>query len=626
MHAGQGNLGGQGKGVDPSMKDPWYRVSLSFVANALLVSFLSAGLVVLQHFCMTHNDGDFVDSYCLTDTKLRTVIAAILTIMGVALTAAVSSAVEAYRTMRLANGINEGVYIAMGSQNIHYQLRAMSTKWAPVMLVIILAFKAPLSIQTLANLGIKTVGVYVRNPSTAQVFNAYSNYSADVQDPIQYPLNYVPFKLVNAVSMLAKMRDFRNNGNVTLAEDNRGSITTVVIRDGYVLSGVTRNNDATNAFTRLETVVTVETNCSGSLYSNLSALSVPPVIAHNRVVGNVTFSDTFAEEFAGGFKSSVYHDHDVLHPGSSLVDIYMGSQIGSILCLPSTCGYLSILLPDSVVSANVTTCTSRLRIQDQIVIYTVGAETVTPVEVVSNTTTVNITLFANLIAEYANSVESIPSQLDDPDNVVGYAQAVYFLYQAFPSGNFDNTTSGNIAHSKICAAVALVLNLLWTSYGPGETDRSVAAGVGGTTGNAFVTYTEPLPLYNIVQLTHISTTVVVIIAGVLAGCAWVVSLLGMVFAIRSRINIKPATDSSLLHTIPMDATSPHSKQALGWRPSNDPAKQRELEFRPESMLYCRDVTITYQNPYNPAMLDEYHRINVSSNTGGEVPIKSQTYW
>ena len=157
-----------------------FSVSYMYTVYMVAVTSMCAGLVVLQHFCMNHRDGDFVDSYCLTDSSMRAVLATILTAIVLLLTSLVSSAVESYRSMKLATGINEGVYIAMASQSIKYRVRALFTRWAGAVILIVLCTNAPNLIQTLANLGIKTAGVYVRNSSTANVFNTYSYYNATV--------------------------------------------------------------------------------------------------------------------------------------------------------------------------------------------------------------------------------------------------------------------------------------------------------------------------------------------------------------------------------------------------------------------------------------------------------------
>ena len=575
-------------------KDRWYWVSRRYVAYMLAVALLSAGLVLLQHFCMTHKDGDFVTGYCLTDTHMRTVLAAILTVMALVLTAAATSAVEAYRCTRLAYGINEGVYIAMASQSVRYHLRAMFTPWAPVMLVIFLAVNAPQSLQTLVNLGIRTASVYVQNRSTAIVFNAYSYYNTSAST---VPTDYG--SLDNAISILAKMRDFRTSATSILADDGH-SVVASIVRDGYVGTTTIVDNDISNAFKRLETVITITSTCTSLVFLGPYGSVLPSSPA--TVNASLVLPD---DNFAA---ATVY---TVLYQPRPDGSVFFNSTLSSPACYATEGGDCTELAPETIVSGVSSNCLSTLVAQDHIIIYTISADSVTPVQLVSNVTTVSTPDLADLMVNLADSPESTP---EAQSNFL-YMEELLNYYATYPSGSF-NQSDFNIMHTKLCASASIALNILWTDYG--LTNEAVAAGMDGLVGNAFLTYDEDTPLYNIVQLTHISTPDIAIITGVITGCACLVSLVGMAFAIRSGINIKPATDSSLLYNA--DAALIAKKQALQMYLSNDPDKQRDLEFDAQSMLYSRGVSVNYPN-------DTYHRINVSHAPApaDALPSKSQLY-
>ena len=571
-----------------------FPVSYTYILFTLAIASLCAGLVVLQHFCMNHQDGDFIDSYCLTDSHMRAVVAAILTAIGLVLTSAVTSAVESYRSMKLADGINEGVYIAMASQSIKYRLYALATPWAAAVLLIILCTNAPNSIQTLANLGIKTAGVYVRNPSAASVYNAYSYYNATVTQ--------TDFSnLISAVEMLTKMRDYKTSASSTLVNHGAGVVTSV-LRDGYLGSVSIFHSDATNAFKRLETVATITSMCTAAPFNGTLAEVVPASPA----AVNVTFVLP-AENF---YAVLIYN---VQYAISSSNTLLIRSTFSDPSCNSDDCTSLG---PETSVNGSTSTCISSLVIQDQDIVFTVGADSVTLVQLHSNDTTVSITDLADLIVGYADSIETTPDAVSNPQ----YASAVFGIYSTFPAGFFNETYS-NILHTKLCASTSLALSFLWTSY---EVNASSAAsGLTGLVGNAFINFDAFVPLYNIVQITRISTTDVVIIAGVITGAACLVCLLATVFALTSRINVKPATDSSLLYNA--DPALIARKQALMSELSNDPRGQLALEFRSESVLYCRELAVAFPNSADPSKHDTYCRVNISHSDLGPLPDRSRHY-
>ena len=563
-------------------------VSYVFIVHMMAVALSCAGLVVLQHFCMNHRDRDFVDGYCLTDSHMRAVLAAILTAVGLVLSSAVSSSVESYRSAKLATGINEGVYIAMASQSLMYRLYALSTPWAAAVALVVFATNAPNSIQTLANLGIKTAGVYVRNPSVAYTDEGYAYYNASVS-----PSNFSP-DLSYAIGMMVKMRDYRNTDTSTATDRGVGAVTSVV-RDGYLRAVFIVDSDATNAFKHLETVVTITSTCTSVEYEGLLS-EVLPANPDTLNVSIVIPSINLASAFIYDVKYAIPSDNSLVFK----------SSLSDPECYAATCTSLG---PETPVVGSTTTCTSLVVIQDQEIIYTVGAESVAPIKMISNSTTVSVSDLGWLMAIYAKSIESTPDAVDNPI----YVEAVQDLYANFPAGRF-NLTEANVLHTKLCAASSLVLDLLYTNSG-------VANGGSGniTTGNGTVS----TQLYSIVQLTYISTTDVIIISVVITGFALVVCLLAIAFAFKSRINVKPATDSSLLYNA--DPALIAKKQALMSELSNDPRGQMTHEFESDSVLYCRELAVDFPNSADPFKHDTYCRVNISYSNMGALPHKSREY-
>ena len=581
-------------------KEKWFFVSYKYMLYVAAVASMCAGLVVLQHYCMNHRDGDFVTGYCLTDSHMRAVLAAILTIVGLVLTSSMTSAVEAYRSAKLASGINEGVYIAMSSHSVKYRLQALLTPWGPAVMFIILCTNAPNSIQTLANLGFKTAGVYVRNNSTALVFDTYSYYNVSVPEAQQYFAN-----LDFAIGVLAKMTAFRSSATSTVV-GHGNAVATSLVRDGYLGATVIVLNDVTNALERLETVVTITSTCTIASFSGLLSDAVPATptaVNLTQILPSLNFATAFIYDVA----------FEVLSPNAMLFQ----SSLSEAVCQADTCTTLD---PNTNVSSTTTTCSSVLVVQDQDIIYTVGTDSVTPVRLVSNATTVSVSDLGNLMLDYARSVETTPESLSSFD----YRIAVLNQYSNFPTGSFGDTQS-NVLHTKLCASSSLALNYLWSAYGfNASLDPAQAAALNGLTGNAFKTYDEAVPLYNIVQLTYISTANIAVIAGVITGTACLVSLVGIFFAVTSRVNVKPATDSSLLYNA--DPALVARKQAFVSELSNDPDGQLALEFSADSVLYCREYAVKYPNPADPGKYDHYCRVNISYDNEGAEPEKSKQYY
>ena len=578
-------------------KDKCLSVSSDFVLYMTAVAFLSAGLVVLQHFCMNHGDGDFITGTCHLETHMGSFVAGFLTLFTIAMASLIASTIEAYRSMKLSSGITEGVYIAMGSSSPFispYQLRALRTPWAPAMLLIILCTMAPQWIQFSVNFGIKTATVYVQNPSTVDVFNAYSHYNATVILP--------PSDLSSAVGVLAKMRIYGSTSIVTsTVTDGGAAVTTSVVRDGYLRPVITVHSDASNAFARVETVATITSTCTYDTFVGPLFMVVPQTSA------NVNATLTLPALNLGA--AAVY---DILYKNPTNNSLLFQSSLSLPMCQFGKCSSLD---PGTQVSVRAATCMSTVAVQDQDIIYTVSTDSVTLRKMVSNVTTVNVIDLASLIVAFADSVEAAPEGVDSP----AYADGVLTMYSSFPPGSL-NQSEANVLHTKLCASASLALKSLWTSNI--NNGSALVIEDDGLQGTAFETYTA-VPLFNTQQLTYISTTNVIIIAGVLTGAACVVGLVGILFAVTSRINVKPVTDSALLYNA--DAALIATKQDLQKGLSNDPDAQMAHEFSPDTVLHCREFVSEHPASADATKNDILCRVNISYSNTGTIPNKCDEY-
>ena len=587
-HTGAGAVRGMAR------KSGWFSATYKYMFELAAVVCLCSALVALQRRCMNVGAGDFVTGYCLSNSHMRALLAAILTVVGLIITSMVTSAVEAYRSAKLASGINEGVYIAMASQSVKYRCRALLTAWGPAMMLIILCTNAPNAIQTLANLGIKTAGVYVQNLSTAVIYDAYSYYNASV--------SLTDFSsLAVSAGVLTKMRDYKSRA-ISNAVDHGDGVATIVLRDAYMGPLFISYPDATNAFKRLETILTITSTCTSALLMGpLSSVPVSP-----SAVNLTAFMPS--RNIAGAI---IY---DVQYEITSDNSLLLHSSLSSPFCASGDC---TTLRPNTSVLGFTSTCTSTLVVQDQDIIFTVDTEVVTPVRLVSNATTVSISDLANLVVGYAASIETTSEGVDN--NV--YFGLVSAVYASFPDGSFDKSFS-SILHTKLCASGSLALEHLFVNYGIDDSDSELLDA--GTVGNAYVNFTVPVPLYHMVQLTYISTADIAVMTGVITGFACLVSAVGMAFALQSRINVKPATDSSLSYN--SDPALIATKQALMRGLSNDPHGQMAFEFRADSVLYCRESAVNKPDCADAPQFGTPCRVNISYSNSGSVPNHFRHYY
>ena len=115
----------------------------SFIFYVLVGVLVGGSLLGLQLRCMNNDQNSFVSSYCLSDNHSRAIVSAIMTVACSLMTVALVDCICSFRTSKLSTGIEEGVYVALGSMDRKYCLRCMRTRWWAVILLVLLLLRGP---------------------------------------------------------------------------------------------------------------------------------------------------------------------------------------------------------------------------------------------------------------------------------------------------------------------------------------------------------------------------------------------------------------------------------------------------------------------------------------------------
>lgn len=568
-----------------SSKNGCIKVSGIFAACIIAMFLVVAGFIALQQLCMNNDDAAFVSGYCFRDNYTRTLVAAIFTVAIFILNVAVSKAIDAYRTAKLTNGINEGVYIAMSAYSIQYKLKSLKKKkWAPVIAVIMLFSYAPGSLQTFGNLGIDVKTVYVKNKSTATIFTARSYYNATA----------LPQANNNIENYLNAVYNMRLYGGSSNSISDGKNVKTIIIRNGYTRVATIVDGDDSNSFKRNETIGTVSTSCTRSFVENTTVKTfITPV------------TTSYNSSFNNNIGTIVLYDITYTVVSPNVVTFNSTLLIGQCT---SSC--LSIT-EKSIISGLYTVCNSNLTMSEDEIIYTVGSANITTVNIISKNTTVNVDTIGSLVSSYTSSVTGAPSNIQDPNFISG----ALGLYIEFPNGLFNDSLS-NIVHSQICSATSHSLSFLRNLYGTENLDPStITSEELITAGNNSLQSTDFVFLYNTILQTYVSNVTTAIISGVLIGLTVLVCLAGMYYAVVSVINIKDATESAIICNVDNDfiVNKRHT-------PSNDPSEQRNKTFDDNNDIYCR------VNAYTDMRGQIVKRISITNNSHvGEIPNKKEHY-
>ena len=556
---------------------------MAFIASMAGAFVLSAGFIILQQLCMNHATNAFVDSTCLTDSHTRVLVSVYLTASAYLLIKVVFAAVNAYRVAQLQRGIEEGVYIAMTpTAPYKFQARAMATRWWPAIAVVLALQHAPGLLQPLANLGLTTVSVYVRNNSTASIDPGVGSYNAstfttafaadvagdipvaEIQESLEAGLGYLA-----AFSVLTQLRGFAGGQGSKRSAD--GSITTPIVRSNLVISTAIEDLDASNAFRDTGLVATLTGKCADTLVvaplielqsSSSRSFNITEAVKLKTQIGtgNVTTVVSTDVSFSAG----------ALHSVEFNMTYFVGACV-DCMALPSS----------QILNGTMSACHARVDFGVQDFAFSVASGTVTPLgtAVANDIAQLDPNLAGLFAAAYAGA--SFDATLISTNPL--YLQSLLQLPMDLPGGFFGSSNS-NLLYSTLCTAVSQSLGTLWLlsvadpQNNPDADTYDVYEDVAGATGE--------VALYSLQLVTHVKTRTAAVLVGALLGSMLVVGVWGMVWSHLSAINIKDATETSLVDNI--DDSFVAKKRTAG--ASNDPDLQMARAFsddRGGMLLFCR---------------------------------------
>ena len=347
------------------------------------------------------------------------------------------------------------------------------------------------------------------------------------------------------------------------------ALVTNVLRDNYVGQVNSSLNLNTNAFRRDAVVAALETNCD--LIDYKGPVSGFP---NTTLAFNLTESPRLAVLYLYDAQA------DVISPNQ----LGITSLYGQPECL--TAGQCQPLLDTAPVTGTVAACRTAITLSIKTIIYTVWSDNFRVIGFRSNDTTVDIGLFAAQLIEYAAAPEGAAAY---GQNTVesGYDSGYESVINDFSVGT-SIVDYPNVLHARFCAAASLTLHALWASYGM-ENPVNFTDPVYTVTG-------QNVQLHNLVIQTYVPTRSMALIAGSLLGFTLLVCSLGMWYAHLSPINLKDASDASILPNVD-DGIIKQKRHAMG--ASNDPRVQCRLAFEPGAVLFCREAESPISPPVNP---------------------------
>ncbi len=234
------------------------------VHAALVVSnvLLCIALILLQNRCLNARTDDFVESYCVSDNRMRAVVSFVLAILIFNLAASLIRAVKSFRTYRMMSGINEGVFIAMLS-GFNYRLMAIKKRmWTAAILAVMLFEVVPPFWQTISNYAITTELVFVKvEGSKVEVYNEFIDYGKGLDIYVNLP------RLLGAEGVIPSLASLSNPEISQVIEER---VQTSVIRDGIVrnITSSQARDDLSFKFTDI--VATISTSCNSQRRENVS--------------------------------------------------------------------------------------------------------------------------------------------------------------------------------------------------------------------------------------------------------------------------------------------------------------------------------------------------------------------
>lgn len=590
---------------------------------ALVINIVcSIILVVLQSKCMNHKENSFVDSYCMNDNSMRAVVSLVLVAMVIAIAYTLSSAVRSFRTYKLLTGINEGIFVAMGS-GICYRIRSLTqNKWACIIIGIVLLEFVPLLSQILANLAITTEMVYVKSDFTAEVIGG----------PVNYGYNAAVLKDLSAAmppssNMIASTAPAYGSALHSVVTSE--GVEATVVREGLAmftsLNATRQRSDY--SFAHTDVVARVSTRCN---QTRDEGIMFPDT--ENR------FSKIEVDNTRTGVYANSTYSTDGKHAYFSVLKKFF-------FCIDEK-------------KCNVTTtlCNSRLLLSRDDIIYTVNNRKTTSLRTVDYNTTISISDFANITNRYITAPEdaatgssisagssglglqngasnpsndllgslngvmellgipvaATPSQNSSimaqeaaqkipPDTV----RQVYVLSGALESnaamgvGLFDSVRSNEL-HARVLAAAAVsLMQLQVLSYVSQDVASGSSASIVSDSIATASRVFKNVSLYGIKNQAYMPPYFAWLVSVLFVLSASLLTAVNLYSFNMSPINVKDANELALIDNVGNSMRLTRAEEGM----SNDTHKPERFAF--EHTMYCREdkqsntVIISYNNAGSP---------------------------
>lgn len=593
--------------------------------HAALVIFnvlCCTALIVLQNRCLNAQTDDFVESYCLSDNRMRAVVSFVLGILILIIAASLSRAVKSFRTYKLMSGINEGVFIALLS-GFGYRLRAIRMKkWTAAILAVVLFQIGPPFWQTITQYAITTEDVFVREQgSKVTVFNRDINYNEGLNALFKLP------RVLGTENLLLSIATFSNPQISKIAE---GGVQTSVVRDALVTNISSSHAQDDFSFRYTDVVATVLTSCD----------------IDRRV--NTSFTDdgrSYVTKMLNGQGVAVRVNSSYTTEGNVAV---ISTEKKMVYCARQNTCIMTIA-----------TCKSKLSLAKENVIFTSSNRKVTSLRTVDENANVNLDRFTNMTsalvaapervaytltsisggvydssagtsAEPAiasagmtindvigNISESIPGAVlgDIPNNrrLLGLgavsdieASFNYVVNEVLTSGRgiglgLFRSQFENELHARVCAATAISLYNMWVAS-PSVTGGSFDS-QSFPTEEAFNEKLQLLDLFTVIPQAYMPVYYVWIMAAFFGLSVLCLAIIDFASFSRSEVNVRENNELALLDNISNSFAAERRNHHL----SNDADMQESISFEQSHEMYMRvegvhpneRLVVEYKDPATP---------------------------
>lgn len=400
---------------------------------AVVLIGLSAFLI-FRYTCMSNDNNTVVASYCTEDNNARAIVSAIFTVVVYFIGVSLIDAMNAFRIFMLERGINEGVFIAFG-QNADYRARSLRTKWATVVIALILIQYGPGSVQFISNLTTHSVTLFAKNNSTVLVTNITYGTSYPVIDRDIYIANLLLPLLRNYASSARSnvVPDVLLYGieELDIGKDALGiseTVETNVTRNNLYLGAIIDTGDSysNNYIMKKETHATVTTQCVS--YPN-NDTSLPNNVSYSKTLNDTSIRNAYISKY------SITNKMHVLSNSESHITNNNGTVIGGF-----------------------SFCNSTVRFFSGDIIYNIDTQAIERV-ISSDKDTV---LDQRTMGKYIENITMSPESaiILEPNTTQAFLISIGYVTGIQGNGLFD-LSQQNIMHARICASVELAFSLLW---------------------------------------------------------------------------------------------------------------------------------------------------------------------